>query len=105
MQSQNSEVSVEFSMDIPQDAVSCEELDLIQAHFAGLIRQLMMEADLGGDNHPGRWCGVEGGVAAADFAPPSSPSWWGFRMADRSLKKRSAPCQEPELLTNRFVYI
>jgi hypothetical protein len=30
-------------MDIPQDTVSCEELDLIQAHFAGLIRQ--MEAD------------------------------------------------------------
>ena len=37
MQSQNPEVSVEFSLDIPQDAVSCEELDL--------IRQLMMEAD------------------------------------------------------------
>ena len=45
MQSQNPEVSVEFSLDIPQDAVPCEELDLIQAHFAGLIRQLMMEAD------------------------------------------------------------
>ena len=45
MQSQNPEVSVEFSLDIPHDAVSCEELDLIQAHFAGLIRQLMMEAD------------------------------------------------------------
>ena len=45
MQSQKPEVSVEFSLDIPQDAVSCEELDLIQAHFAGLIRQLMMEAD------------------------------------------------------------
>ena len=48
MQSQNPEVSVEFSpdsLDIPQDAVSCDELDLIQAHFEGLIRQLMMEAD------------------------------------------------------------
>jgi hypothetical protein len=45
LQSQKPEVSVEFSLDIPQDAVSCEELDLIQAHFAGLIRQLMMEAD------------------------------------------------------------
>ena len=45
MQSQNPEVSVEFSLEIPQDTVSCEELDLIQAHFAGLIRQLMMEAD------------------------------------------------------------
>jgi len=42
---QNSEVSVEFSLDIPQDAVSCEELDLIQAHFAGLIRQLLIEPD------------------------------------------------------------
>ena len=46
MRSQNSEVSVEFSLDIPQDAVSCEELDLIQAHFAGLLRQLLMETDL-----------------------------------------------------------
>ena len=45
MQSQNPEVSVEFSLDIPQDAVSCEELDLIQAHFAGLLRQLLMETD------------------------------------------------------------
>ena len=45
MQSQNPEVSVEFSLEIPQDTVSCEELDLIQAHFAGLLRQLMMEAD------------------------------------------------------------
>ena len=45
MQSQNPEVSVEFRLDIPQDAVSCEELDLIQAHFTGLIWQLMMEAD------------------------------------------------------------
>ena len=45
MQSQNPEVSVEFSLDIPQDAVSCEELDLIQAHFAGLLRQWLIEAD------------------------------------------------------------
>ena len=45
MQSQNPEVSVDFSLDIPQDAVSCEELDLIQAHFAGLLRQLLMETD------------------------------------------------------------
>ena len=45
MQSQNPEVSVEFSLDIPQDAVSCEELDLIQAHFACLLRQLLIEAD------------------------------------------------------------
>ena len=45
MQSQNPEVSVEFSLDIPQDAVSCEELDLIQAHFAGLLCQLLIEAD------------------------------------------------------------
>ena len=45
MQSQNPEVSVEFSLDIPQDAVSCEELDLIQAHFAGLLRQMLMETD------------------------------------------------------------
>ena len=45
MQSQNPEVSVEFNLDIPQDAVSCEELDLIQAHFAGLLRQLLIEAD------------------------------------------------------------
>ena len=45
MQSQNPEVSVEFSLDIPQDAVSCEELDLIQAHFTGLLRQLLMETD------------------------------------------------------------
>ncbi len=45
MPQQNSEVSVEFSLDIPQDAVSCEELDLIQAHFAGLIRQLLIELD------------------------------------------------------------
>ena len=45
MQSQNPEVSVEFSLDIPQDAVSCEELDLIQAHFAALVRQLMIETD------------------------------------------------------------
>jgi hypothetical protein len=45
LQSQNPEVSVEFSLDIPQDAVSCEELDLIQAHFAYLLRQLLIEAD------------------------------------------------------------
>ena len=48
MQSQDHEVSVEFSLDsldIPQDAVSCEELDLIQAHFAGLLRQLLSETD------------------------------------------------------------
>ena len=45
MQLENPEVSVEFSLDIPQDAVSCEELDLIQAHFAGLLRQLLIEAD------------------------------------------------------------
>ena len=45
MQAQNPEVSVEFSLDIPQDAVSCEELDLIQAHFAGLLRQLLIETD------------------------------------------------------------
>jgi hypothetical protein len=57
------------------------------------------------DNHPGRWFVVEGGVAAVDDEPPAAPSWWGFRMADHSLKKRSAPCQEPELLTNRFIYI
>ena len=46
MPQQNTEVSVEFSLDIPQDAVSCEELDLIQAHFAGLIRQLPIEPGL-----------------------------------------------------------
>lgn len=45
MQSQKPEVSVEFSLDIPQDAVSCEELDLLQAHFAGLIWELMGEAN------------------------------------------------------------
>jgi hypothetical protein len=45
LQSQNPEVSVEFSLDIPQDTVSCEELDLIQAHFAGLLRKLLMETD------------------------------------------------------------
>lgn len=45
MQSQNTEVSVEFSLDIPQDAVSCEELDLIQAHFAVFLRQLLIETD------------------------------------------------------------
>ena len=57
------------------------------------------------DNHPGRWCEVEGGVAAADDEPPAAPGWREFRMADFRLKKRSAPCQEPALLTNRFVYI
>ena len=45
MLQQNPEVSVEFSLDIPQDAVSCEELDLIQAHFAVLLRQLLIETD------------------------------------------------------------
>jgi hypothetical protein len=45
LQAQNPEVSIEFSPDISQDAVSCEELDLIQAHFAGLLRQLLIEAD------------------------------------------------------------
>jgi hypothetical protein len=42
---QNHDIAVEFELEVPQDAVSCEELELIQAHFAGLLRQLLIETD------------------------------------------------------------
>ena len=45
MREQDHDIAVEFELEVPQDAVSCEELDLIAAHFPGLIRQLMTEAD------------------------------------------------------------
>jgi hypothetical protein len=45
LQDENSEISVELSLDIAQDVVSCEELDLIQAHFAGLLSSILMETD------------------------------------------------------------
>jgi hypothetical protein len=45
LRNQDRDITVEFELEVPQDAVSCEELDLIDAHFPGLIRQLMTEAD------------------------------------------------------------
>ena len=45
MRRQNHDIAVELELEVPQDAVSCEELDLIQAHFAGLLRQLLIETD------------------------------------------------------------
>ncbi len=45
MQEQNLIGLVECSLDVPQDDVSGEELDLIQAIFPDLARQVLSEAD------------------------------------------------------------
>ncbi len=45
MQEQNPIGLVECSLDVPQDDVSCEELDLIQAIFPDLVRHVLSEGD------------------------------------------------------------
>jgi hypothetical protein len=39
-------VAISFELDVPHEAVSGEELDLIEAHFSPLIRQLLTEIAL-----------------------------------------------------------